>query len=613
MARCSPIRAMPVSASDIAAIADADARENWQMLIAFRDHLLRHKTLEAAYVDLVRQGLSKTPPLFVNQLVHVILRNALDGVTDAQVVRAAELFFRPQRVTLHEGALIAADEEIIGGANPESVSPLVSMLGLPAEAHIDIINDENADGYWERSDQFDMALDLTAGRAGLAALAEAMRRWIRHIHGIEVAIEPLKEMQEVNLAWYVGLDADATRIGDLLWNGEDVDEATMSRRDWAVPPDLPRPFRRARQGQGRAGLSDSGDDAGQVDPHEAAESGHRASDQASGGGHMTIAPPLATIAVGVVVERSKSMSQWADFYWRPVSVLAGVPETAPWTKLSDDGERATFYAGPATIELYRTETPYYRSNLESGSPALWVALRADAERAALHGRRGHRRSGRRRGLDRDGDRSDRTGADAGGDPGASSPRSSPSTTSRRRSSNASATAPIRRRWRGGCRRKRIANERSGQFPVALVAAQKRPDRREAERRRTTRGCSGAAADAPAPDEAAKPAEPKSPAGAEPAVFDPASLPSIESIAADTDIRPFLQPGVPADLRNAALRRAWSVDPAIRNFKGLQENDWDFNDPNGIPGFGPLESRPRREQDGVGAVRQPGKGVVDANG
>ena len=220
---------LPVSASDIAAIADADARENWQMLIAFRDHLLRHKTLEAAYVDLVRRGLSKTPPLFVNQLVHVILRNALDGVTDAQVVRAAELFFRPQRVTLHEGALIAADEEKIGGANPESVSPLVSMLGLPAEAEIDIINDENAGGYWERSDQFDMAIDLTAGRPGLAALAEAMRRWIGHIHGVDVAIEPLKEMKEVDLAWYVGLDADATRIGDLLWNGEDVDEAAMSR------------------------------------------------------------------------------------------------------------------------------------------------------------------------------------------------------------------------------------------------------------------------------------------------------------------------------------------------------------------------------------------------
>ncbi len=220
---------LPISPSDIAAIADADARENWQVLIAFRDLLLRHKTLEGAYAELMRAGPGKTPLLFVNQLVHVILRNALDGVEDAQVVRAAELFFRTQRVTLHEGSLIAADEEIIGGINPAPQSPLVSMLGIPADAQIDVLNEENASGYWARSDQFDMAIDLTAGRAGLVALAEVMRRWIAHVLGVEVMIEPLPELREVNLAWYVGLDADATKIGDMMWNGEEIDEATMAR------------------------------------------------------------------------------------------------------------------------------------------------------------------------------------------------------------------------------------------------------------------------------------------------------------------------------------------------------------------------------------------------
>jgi hypothetical protein len=91
---------------------------------------------------------------------------------------------------------------------------------------------------------------------------------------------------------------------------------------------------------------------------------------------MSYVTPLATIPVGVIVERSKSSSQWTDFYWRASGVLAGQPETSAWTKLSDDGEHATFYAGTAVIELYRTETTYYRNNLESGSPALWVALRA---------------------------------------------------------------------------------------------------------------------------------------------------------------------------------------------------------------------------------------------
>jgi hypothetical protein len=220
---------MPVSASDIAAIADSDARENWQILIDFRNHLLRHKTLEAAYSELVRNGIGGVPPLFINQLVHVILRNALDGVEDARILRAAELFFRVQRVTLHDGSLIAADEETIGGTNTGPVTPLVSMLGIPPEAEIDIINDGNAGSYWERSDQFDMALDATSGREGLAALAQAMQRWIAHVLGVDVTIEALSQLQDVNLAWYVGLDADSTKIGDMLWNGEDIDETTMGR------------------------------------------------------------------------------------------------------------------------------------------------------------------------------------------------------------------------------------------------------------------------------------------------------------------------------------------------------------------------------------------------
>lgn len=70
-------------------------------------------------------------------------------------------------------------------------------------------------------------------------------------------------------------------------------------------------------------------------------------------------------------------------------------------------------------------------------------------------------------------------------------------------------------------------------------------------------------------------------------FDVAKLPPLESIDANTDVRAFLRPGVPAELRHAALRRAWSADPAIRDFRGLQESDWDFNDPEAIPGFGKL--------------------------
>jgi hypothetical protein len=216
------------AATEIAAIVDADARENWQVMLAFRDHLLGHRTLEAAYLDLVRRG-AKIPHLFINQLVHVILRNALDGCGDAYVLRAAELFFRPQRMTLHEGSLIAADEEIIGGTSGTPVSPLVSMLGIPAEAEIDVMNDDNADRYFEHSDRFHVALDLTGGRRGIGALGEVIERWIAHLLGVDVAVEPLTEVRDATLTWYVGLDAEGTRIGDALWHGEPIDEQTRAR------------------------------------------------------------------------------------------------------------------------------------------------------------------------------------------------------------------------------------------------------------------------------------------------------------------------------------------------------------------------------------------------
>ncbi len=85
--------------------------------------------------------------------------------------------------------------------------------------------------------------------------------------------------------------------------------------------------------------------------------------------------PVATVSVSVIVERVKAASQWIDYTWRPTTVLVGQPDTPPWTKLADDGERTTFYAGPGTVALYRSETAHYRDNLASGSPALWVVLR----------------------------------------------------------------------------------------------------------------------------------------------------------------------------------------------------------------------------------------------
>jgi len=90
---------------------------------------------------------------------------------------------------------------------------------------------------------------------------------------------------------------------------------------------------------------------------------------------LSAATPQTRIPVGVVVERCKAISPWLDMVWRPIAVLGGLPDAAPWTVLAATEDVTTFYVGAAEIELYRTEADHYRSNLESGAPSVWVALR----------------------------------------------------------------------------------------------------------------------------------------------------------------------------------------------------------------------------------------------
>jgi hypothetical protein len=217
----------PVTAADIDAIADADARENWRYMIAMRDHVAAHHTLEAAYTALMRENV-QLPPIFVDQLVHLILRNALDECDDAWMLRAAEIFFRPQRLTVQDGSLLAADQEYLD-ANSVPTTPLTAMFGLPDQSTVEVLSDDNAPDYWERSDRFDLALDLTTGRRGLAALAAVIARWVKHLLDIDIDVEPLTELQDVAFTWYVGLDAHGTAIGDALWRGTEIDDEPRGR------------------------------------------------------------------------------------------------------------------------------------------------------------------------------------------------------------------------------------------------------------------------------------------------------------------------------------------------------------------------------------------------
>jgi hypothetical protein len=218
----------PIAASRVAAIADADTRENWQTMIAWRDHLVRYCSLEAAYLEIVRRNI-KFPHILICQLVQAILRNALDDCGDVFMLRAAEMFFRPQRLVLQQALIVATDEETSPLLGFHSASPLTALLGLLPSGEIDLLSGSSAGSYWVRSDRFDMALDLTAGGRGMVALSGVITRWFHHLLAIEIEVAPLAGLQSAPWHWYVGLSSEGSRIGDAIWHGGDLGDAARDQ------------------------------------------------------------------------------------------------------------------------------------------------------------------------------------------------------------------------------------------------------------------------------------------------------------------------------------------------------------------------------------------------
>jgi hypothetical protein len=221
--RADPLRA--VSKDDIAAMADADARENWEYFRRYRDLLVSAGTIEDAYIALFSGGRVDLPPLFIDQMTHIILRNALDGCTDPYVLRAGELFYRAQKASLRDGALLLADLELIEEQARDRealrhVSPLTMMLGGEPGDDLDVMDDANAWTYWSRSDANSMVLNLGTNPAARAGLARVIAAWVEHLTGARVSVEPVAKMEDRDWRWFVGLDAEGTRIGNAIWSGE---------------------------------------------------------------------------------------------------------------------------------------------------------------------------------------------------------------------------------------------------------------------------------------------------------------------------------------------------------------------------------------------------------
>ncbi len=222
-----------VDARRIAAIRDGDARENYRVMLRFRDQLLAAPSLEAFYAGLFRHDVA-VPPLFIDQTVQVILRGILDGDGDGLKARAAELFFRRQRVNLDKGAIRLADDETVAmhasGGGLGSLGKLLSGAQMPVRTiELDVLDGETHAEYWNRDERYDTVLQLNSAHAGCGALCRVIEAWVAHFHDTPVTVAPVREIPDADWVWHIGLDTESTAMLNDIYNGGEADETRMRR------------------------------------------------------------------------------------------------------------------------------------------------------------------------------------------------------------------------------------------------------------------------------------------------------------------------------------------------------------------------------------------------
>lgn len=224
-----PARA--VADAEIAALADPDARENYQVMLRFREQILAAPSLEAFYSELFRRDVA-VPPDFIHETVQVILRGILEGVDDGLEARAAEIFFREQAVSVDKGAVMFADRETVRTHAEHrglgDVGRLLRELNAPLrQAELDVLDRANHLEYFRRDERHDLVLQMNPGTEGSKAYARVLERWIAHFHAVDTVIEPVREIPDEDWIWHVGLDASATAMLNDLYNGGEVGEERM--------------------------------------------------------------------------------------------------------------------------------------------------------------------------------------------------------------------------------------------------------------------------------------------------------------------------------------------------------------------------------------------------
>jgi len=219
-----------VEDSEVAGLADPDVVENYRVMLGFRDRLEVAPTIEQCYLDLFTGGEAiRVPILFIDHLAHAIARNMFAPDDDPFELRAAELLFREQTVTNVQGAILLADADTVDLRKQRQDGGHFSLIELAqdqsaaqAVVELDVLTPENADAYLERSDRFDMALDVTFPRRGLDGVCRVLERWVRHFLKRDVRIQPRQEIADEHWSWHIGLDVVSTEILNDLYEGREV-------------------------------------------------------------------------------------------------------------------------------------------------------------------------------------------------------------------------------------------------------------------------------------------------------------------------------------------------------------------------------------------------------
>lgn len=221
--------------SEIAAMADEDIRENYRVWLRYRKRLLAASSLESFYMSLFKGEGVDVPPLFIAQLAQIFIRHILGNEAHPLEARMGELFFRTQKITvIDDGIVMGADDEVVArNAQAGEIGNIMDLLKGKSmsmrSADLDVIHENNADAYWARNEDFDLAVQLNFGHEPINYFCRVLEKWINHFLGVGARITPMQQITDPKWSWHVGLDAAATEILNKLYNKELVEADELQK------------------------------------------------------------------------------------------------------------------------------------------------------------------------------------------------------------------------------------------------------------------------------------------------------------------------------------------------------------------------------------------------